>query len=488
MSNSNSSVKVTRRQAISRTVASAVVGVGIVAGVGGYLAGSAAAPPGQSAATAATATVTVTSAVAGGTSAVAGGTFQYTRVPQPQSWGFPMQQAAAAAWQKAHPEYTMQVLDIDQATAGNKLPAAFLAGQPPDVFDPPGYSRILFDYVGLGPGLIPLDEYIPYAVGKRFRYGATTAPVTYQGKLWAIPWELMFTCVYLNKAIFEQNNIEVPTSRWTLDDFWSICEKLKKAGVIPLAFGNADKWPANQPHYLHVERHGGPELIPRTVNREPGYKWTDDDFIKGSNDLMELVNRGYYNKDVLELTIDDAVRLFGLRKAAMMQYGNWPYVDWIKTFPDLGKDLVVLPWPVVPNGKGTATEVLGGTYGVSIANTEFARKHIEDLVDIGRFYCDPELQLENMAKNGMQPGVRGLDPARIQDPVVRQLDQLASTFTYVNDFLNWYLGAELTDFYLTTLAEMLSKNRTVEEAMALIDKKNQELVDSGAIKPLPFEY
>ena len=47
--------------------------------------------------------------------------------------------------------------------------------------------------------------------------------------------------IYYNRDLFDKLGLKEPE---TYDEFLNICETLKSNNVIPIAFGNRDKWPA----------------------------------------------------------------------------------------------------------------------------------------------------------------------------------------------------------------------------------------------------
>lgn len=64
----------------------------------------------------------------------------------------------------------------------------------------------------------------------------------YKGKDYTVPTGLSYyTGVFYNKKIFEDNNLEVPTT-WT--EFENVVSTLQDAGVTPLGIGGKDSWPA----------------------------------------------------------------------------------------------------------------------------------------------------------------------------------------------------------------------------------------------------
>ena len=64
---------------------------------------------------------------------------------------------------------------------------------------------------------------------------------SYQGKIYAVPMEQDLMGVYYNRDLFKKLGLEVPK---TYAEFKAVAEKVKEAGLIPIAFGNKDKWPA----------------------------------------------------------------------------------------------------------------------------------------------------------------------------------------------------------------------------------------------------
>lgn len=51
---------------------------------------------------------------------------------------------------------------------------------------------------------------------------------TYEGKLYALPYEVSPMMMCVNKDLLEKNGIEMPKDDWTVDDFYRICEKVTK--------------------------------------------------------------------------------------------------------------------------------------------------------------------------------------------------------------------------------------------------------------------
>ena len=63
---------------------------------------------------------------------------------------------------------------------------------------------------------------------------AGTSVYSYDGNIYALPGISWFEGIYYNKQLFEDNDIEIPT---TFDEYIAICKKFQELGIKPLAAG-----------------------------------------------------------------------------------------------------------------------------------------------------------------------------------------------------------------------------------------------------------
>src|SRR5699024_11665197 len=62
--------------------------------------------------------------------------------------------------------------------------------------------------------------------------------VSVDGDIYSVPVDIhRGNPVFYNKEIFEENDIEVPT---TFDEFFEVADELEEAGVTPLALGDKE--------------------------------------------------------------------------------------------------------------------------------------------------------------------------------------------------------------------------------------------------------
>ena len=139
------------------------------------------------------------------------------------------------------------------------------------------------------------------------------------GGVFAVPFAAVSHFVYYNKAVFAENNIEVPT---TFEQFLAVCEQLKAAGITPLANGIASNWDilecvlcAMVPNYITAED--------RLAYEKGEKKLNDETWVRIYSDFAKLVP--YLPEAFASIDNDGANVMFGLGQTAMLIDGSWSY-------------------------------------------------------------------------------------------------------------------------------------------------------------------
>lgn len=144
------------------------------------------------------------------------------------------------------------------------------------------------------------------------------APWTTEGKTFAVPIVAVTHAVYYNKDIFAANKLEVPT---TYEEFLTVCDTLKAAGVTPLANGVAEEWDILECFFLGML----PNYIGGSAERilyETGEKKLNDEaFVKAYTDMGKVAP--YLPEGFEAVTYNDSQVLFATGKAAMFMDGSW---------------------------------------------------------------------------------------------------------------------------------------------------------------------
>ena len=197
------------------------------------------------------------------------------------------------------------------------------------------------------------------------------------GNIFAVPFAAVSHFVYYNKAIFADNGIEVPA---TFEDFLAACEKLKAAGVTPLANGIAANWDILEcvlcslvPNYITAEE--------RVAYEKGEKKLNDETWVEIFTDFAKLVP--YLPEAYASIDNDQANVMFGLGQSAMLIDGSWSYGT--LSGDDYDIDVGFFPMPA-PAGKAAGFS-LHPDFGIA---GNAASAHLEEVKAFLEWLASPE--------------------------------------------------------------------------------------------------
>lgn len=234
------------------------------------------------------------------------------------------------------------------------LKTRMLGGDPPDSFQVHMGHELIDTWVsGSTNYMEPLDDvYSKYGFNNVFPQGVLDI-VSYNGHPWSVPVNIHRADVlWYNKSVLSANGIDA-ASLLTFEGWQAAADKLKAAGITPLALGDNGPWAAV--HLFEVVAIG-------TLGADK-YKglWTGATDWAGA-DVTAVLNNfkmmlGYINSDHAALSWDQANQLVIDGKAAMTIMGDWVDGDYVaKKFTGYG-------WTSPPGTKGIF-DALSDTFGL----------------------------------------------------------------------------------------------------------------------------
>ncbi len=141
--------------------------------------------------------------------------------------------------------------------------------------------------------------------------------LSYNGEIWSVPVNIHRSNVmWYNPAVLEANGLTAPT---TIEEFFTVADALKAAGVTPLALGDNGIWTAT--HLLE-------SVLLGTLGAD-GYRglWTGDTDWNSPEVTTALESFArmldYVNADHAALSWDQAAQLVADGDAAMTIMGDW---------------------------------------------------------------------------------------------------------------------------------------------------------------------
>ncbi|MDN0197023.1 ABC transporter substrate-binding protein [Streptomyces sp. S.PNR 29] len=190
---------------------------------------------------------------------------------------------------------------------------SYLQGTPDDVFHWfAGYRMQFFAAKGLAT---PIDD-VWQKIGGNFPDAMKKLSKGEDGKYYFVPLYTYPWALFYRKSVFQEKGYEVPT---TWDAFLALCKQMKKDGLVPIAFGDKDAWPAmgtfDQINFrangydFHVELMAGKA------------SWTDAKVRKVFDLWTEILP--YHQEGAVGRTWQDAAQTLVSKKAGMYLLGTF---------------------------------------------------------------------------------------------------------------------------------------------------------------------
>ncbi|HIT07311.1 MAG TPA: extracellular solute-binding protein [Candidatus Scybalocola faecipullorum] len=133
------------------------------------------------------------------------------------------------------------------------------------------------------------------------------------GKVYAVPYSIIYNTMIYNKDLFSQYNLEVPE---TFDDFLNVCQTLKDNGITPILLKN-DSW-AGFIWFQALIASFEPQLYQDICDGTKDY--TDPDVVKVMGIWQDMLDKGYFSTP---MTIQDMEKSLASGSAAMMLEPNY---------------------------------------------------------------------------------------------------------------------------------------------------------------------
>ena len=170
---------------------------------------------------------------------------------------------------------------------------------------------------------------------------------------------------WYNKALFEQAGITAPPATW--DEYLAAVEKLKAAGIDPLAIAGKDKWPSMHLWTYLVLRNGGGDALSEMIQSG---NWNTDACTKAGEDVLALNALDPYQAGYKSADYNAEAASVGNGKARHGADGPvgavGPDATRAPTRRDSATTSAGSPFPTVDGGAGAATDGVGGGNGIAV--------------------------------------------------------------------------------------------------------------------------
>ncbi len=270
-----------------------------------------------------------------------------------------------------------------------------------------------------------------------FLQAGPLASTTFDGGIYAIPYNLNAEFIYYNKQVFDNLGLSIPQ---TWDEFMNIIEVTKANGIIPIALGNAETWTGTIPYMMIAARIGGLEAIAETMAGER--PWTDPIFIEAGNVLQDLINIGAFEANVNGISPNEARGKFMNGQAALWINGTWEIA--VLSHQMGIENYGVFALPEFPGGQGKMTDqIVFADQAYAIGESS---KHKDEAWEFLKFIFSPERQEALVKSNTLPATMVEVDPTSADPHVVEALNLMANASGTMFPWdipLGPFLGAEI---------------------------------------------
>jgi raffinose/stachyose/melibiose transport system substrate-binding protein len=334
-------------------------------------------------------------------------------------------QDAADQYMADNPNVDIKITVLENEAFKTKLTTTMQAGKVPDVFQSWGGGTLAEQaQAGLVQDVTePTQDWI----GDLNEAGVGLYQV--DGKQYGVPYNLGMVGVWYNTALFKKAGIDEPPATW--DDFLAAVEKLKAAGITPIALGEKDKWPGMFWWANLSLRIAGADAMQQAG--EDG-SFDSEGFVKAGEELQRLIDMQPFQEGFLAAPWDGSggeAAAMGNGRAAMDLMGQWaPSTFAANAKDEKAPEVGWFPFPTVDGGAGSADEQFGGGDGFAIG-----KDAPPEAVDFVKFLVTSDVANKAGASGAILPVLKGSESS-VEDPNMKAVLDTRGEASYVQLYLD----------------------------------------------------
>ncbi len=367
-----------------------------------------------------------------------------------------------AEYESMHPDIKFEVTSAQNQPYKEKIKVVIGSDECPDIFFSfCGEFSERFIREGLLMDLTPHLEADPEWKDSLMETQMTEY-TTADGMIYGIPFRLDAKEFFYNRDIFDQLNLEVPE---TWDEFITCLDTIQAAGIVPIAEGNQDKWPAC--HYIGAlnEQCVSDEVRAKDYNPTTG-EFTDPGYVEALEKYQTLVS--YMNMGVNGMTHDMARLGFTQGQNAIL-FAELVEITNIKAEnPDLNYGM--FKFPVIEGAKGNPALVSGAPEGFAISSKT---QYPDECVEFLKWFLGAEVGAQQAETVGWFNASKGVD-ANLTDESLISAYNVISSAEKMDIWFDNALYSTVCDEYLNQISDVTNGDVTPADAMTKIQAVAKE--------------
>jgi len=333
---------------------------------------------------------------------------------------------------------------IPVSGAANELPDIFFwwGGGTALPFVEGGRIRALDDLVSDGT----LDKIVP----------GTTSNFIFDGKLYGLPIYISTAQLYVNEELLANAGVSAPE---TWDDLVAAIAALEDEGVIPIALGAKDRWPAMFWSAILDIRMAGVDAMNDALSKEGPFNTPE--FVAAAEKFEELIDMGAFGSNYLGTSYDDAVNLFLTGKAAMIFMGAWVNGQIEGENSLVAGKVAPIRFPSIPGGNGNINDWHGGSGETFYINSDV--EDIDTVWAVYKFFVEAMSKAAFLAGSGSSAWLGDAGDVSDMNPLAVEIGALSSTATGFSYWWDQILTGNDTESMFASLMKFLAGNSTPQQ-------------------------
>ena len=291
-----------------------------------------------------------------------------------------------------------------------------LAGEnPPDVFSYWAGARVQF--VVDSNALMELSDFWAQEKLDEIVVPGIQGSAKYNGGVYSIPQNFHYVGFFYNPKTLAKVGVTETPKTW--DEFIDVADKLKAAGIPPLALGSMNRWPAYFYFDFILSYTAGHDYRAKLQRGEASF--TDPEVVKAMEMWKELLDKGYFYPDANAYDWTDAANQVAKGEAGMTLMGTWITGYWDTNGLKAGEDYDVFPFPTIDPAIPPATFASTDSWAIpaQAKNADCAKEFIA-------WALTPEMQLLWAKGQGALPASSQVDTSTFNPVMKKALDYIAS--------------------------------------------------------------
>jgi len=354
-----------------------------------------------------------------------------------------------ADFEKAHPGVTITIQSIQNEDLDGKLQTALNSGSAPDIFLQRGGGKMAA--MADAGQLMDISGSIDAATKTAVSNGAFKGE-SYNGKVYAMPVDVLPEGIYYSKQLFTAAGISAPPT--TMSELNDDITKLKATGVAPVAVGAKDAWPAAHWYYNFALRECSESTLEKSAK---SLKFDDSCWTKAGDDLAAFNKTQPFNDGFLTTSAQQgagsSAGLVANHKAAMELMGAWDPGVIASLTPDQKplSDLGWFPFPKLSSGKGDPDSMMGGIDGYSCS----AKAPKKECTEFLNYITTKSVQEAYYTAFNAIPANKDAQSV-ITEPYLKSVLAAYNKAPFVSQYLDTLLGQNVGNAMNTGVVDLLA--------------------------------